>query len=707
MKKFILLVSCIVIAFFAYRWMIYHTGFFVDWHPNDTPSTLMRVDEESIYMKKDDTFELFEMRGVNMGVGIPGKWATDFAIDKETYLRWFQMIQEMGANTIRIYTIQSSDFYEAFYEYNVNREEPLYLVHGVWLNDYVLNSHYDGFDEKFQTTLIQDCKNVVDIIHGKKKLSLGRGIGSGSYLYDISDWVVGYIVGVEWEDLTVVYTDEKYPKRNHYQGEYMYTTSNASAFEAMLAEVGDKMIAYESKKYKEQRLIAFSNWPTTDPFDYPEDITRFFMKCGKVDVEHIQTTDQFMAGQFASYHVYPYYPDYLYYFDDQSDFFKNEQGQVNTYKTYLQMLNDHHHMPVVISEFGVSTGRGMAQKEQTLGRNQGNMSEKQQGEALISMYEDIRSTHSAGCFVFSWQDEWFKRTWNTMYAIDLHKTPYWSDIQTNEQYFGLLAFDPGKEESVSYIDGDISEWSEQDQVIQLDSMSLSMKYDERNLYFKIHKDQFDPNQDILYVPFDITPKSGSNYCKEHEIKFERDADFVLVIDGKENTRLLVQERYDVLNAMYRHEISYEDAFVNPPDKDSSSFNPIYLMLQTATPLITGDENAKAEIYETGKLHYGNGNPLASDFDSLADFKFSEDEIEIRLPWQLLNFANPSEMMIHDDYYENYGIDYLHIDEIYVGLGMKEERIMMEPFALKGWEKNVTYHERLKQSYYMLQDYWLK
>ena len=44
-----------------------------------------------------------------------------------------------------------------------------------------------------------------------------------------------------------------------------------------------------------------------------------------------------------------------------------------------------------------------------------------------------------------------------MHAVNLQRTPYWSDYQTNEQYFGLLSFDPGQEESVCYVDGDLSE----------------------------------------------------------------------------------------------------------------------------------------------------------------------------------------------------------------------------------------------------------
>lgn len=82
--------------------------------------------------------------------------------------------------------------------------------------------------------------------------------------------------------------------------------------------------------------------------------------------------------------------------------------------------------------------------------------------ALATCYEDIKAAGCAGSVVFAWQDEWFKRTWNTMHAVNLTRTPYWSDIQTNEQYFGLLAFDPGQEQTVCTLDGDPTEWTEMD-----------------------------------------------------------------------------------------------------------------------------------------------------------------------------------------------------------------------------------------------------
>ncbi|MCD8025786.1 MAG: hypothetical protein LUF33_02345 [Clostridiales bacterium] len=729
MKKFIIAVVCIVLAVLLYDAAYYRFGFYIDFNPDEEITTFMTTDEDTVYMTANGETEPFEIRGVNLGVGIPGEWATDYAIDEETYLRWFQYIKDLGANTIRVYTILQDDFYNAFYEFNKDNDDPLYLIHGVWINDYTQNSHYDAYDDEFMQTFIDDCRTVIDIIHGNKKLSLGYGTGSGTYNHDISQWVIGYILGVEWEDVTVLYTDEKYPDRNSYEGEYMYTTEDATPFEAMLAEVGNKTIEYETDKYKQQRLIAFSNWPTTDPFEYPEYLEEYFMKCAQVDVEHIKTTDSFISGQFASYHVYPYYPDYLEYVDDWTDLgitdsseFINEDGELNTYRAYLSMLTEHHSMPVVISEYGVSTGRGMAQVDKNTGRNQGNMSEQEQGEALVECYEDIMSVGCAGSISFTWQDEWFKRTWNTMHAVDLDNTAYWSDYQTNEQYFGLLAFDPGEEESVCYVDGDISEWSESDKVVDNGDMSVSMKYDEKYIYFLIYKKDFDSDNDILYIPIDTTQKTGSTYCSNYDIKFDRECDFVISIDGKNNSRVQVQERYNVLRAMYFHDTDNSDAYVNEVDKNTNVFSDINLILQTSRTLELGlqnlygnDENDYvsgitdvAETYETGILEYGNANPESDDYTSLADFIFNGDYIEIKLPWQLLNFSNPSEMMIHDDYYECYGVENIQIDEMYIGIGSEETktpRIMLESFALEGWGKDVTYHERLKESYYILQEYW--
>lgn len=725
MKKYIIIAGCLIVLYTIWNITYYRFGWYMDFNADDSISIFTKTKGTEILMKnpKSDSFDPFEIRGVNLGSGVPGEWSADFAISKRTYLKWFSEIQEMGANTIRVYTIQTDDFYEAFYEYNKDREEPLYLLHGVWVNDYMQNSHRDAYDDDLLKNLEKDCQTLVDVLHGKKQVLLGRSASSdsGTYRKDVSKWVIGYILGVEWEDWMVAYTDDIYKGvagYTEYRGDYMYTVENASPFECMLARVGDGIISYETERYNEQRLVAFTNWNTTDPFEWQGDVKNIFQKCAKIDVEHIKTTKKFLSGQFASYHVYPYYPDYLNYEKNwermkvEKKNFMKEDGTVNTYRAYLSMLTKHHSMPVVISEFGVSTGRGMAQRDENTGRNQGNMSENEQGDALIQCWEDIKAVGCNGGCIFSWQDEWFKRTWNTMYAVDLKRTPYWSDYQTNEQFFGLLSFDPGKEESICYVDGDVLDWEEKEIVKQTDTMTLSMKYDEKFIYFLIQKKNLKFSEDEIYLPFDITPKTGSNYCENYKLSYDREADFILVINGKDNSRLQVQERYEALRANYAQNVYGFDTYEkkNIPSADSTKFVDINMVLQISRQRIKNElQNQKDEMetFETGKLTYGNANPKSEDFNSLADFICKGENIELRLPWQILNFADPSKMEIHDDYYDgNYGVRYQNIKKIYVGIGdAAEDSISLTEFRLRGWRNRVTYHERLKSSYYIMKDFW--
>ena len=438
-------------------------------------------------------------------------------------------------------------------------------------------------------------------------------------------------------------------------------------------------------------------------------VARLYEKYAFINTENIAVTDEFVSGQFASYHVYPFQTDLLQYINDfgETEPCYNENGTLNDYRTYFMMLESHHSLPVVISEFGISTGRNVEHEATDREGVYSRVSENEQGKALADCWEDIKLAGLNGGCVYSWQDDWSKRTWNTYYAINEERSPYWSDYQTNGQYFGLLSFDPGEKKSVCYVDGDISEWNEDDNLIKED-IELSVKYDEKFMYFLVKKENLDFSNDIIFIPIDTTQKTGSNYCKEYDAKFDREADFLLVINGIDNTRLLVQERYEALRSTYSQRINGFDTYrkENIPEKISPIFVPINTIVEKKVLSENPLERNIDILIETGKLLYGNANPESQEFNSLADFISAGDYIEIRIPWQLLNFSDPSRMQIHDDYYDgNYGIKNTTISEIYIGAGSKSERIALKKLKLKGWGNKVTYHERLKQSYYIMQRLW--
>lgn len=681
-----------------------------------TTEKISWIENNQFVVKKGKTTESIYIKGVNLGLSLPGTYPTERAIDKKTYLKWFEQIEELGANTIKLYTIADDEFYEALYEYNkTNKDNPLYLMQGVWIDDDIYTTSEDAYDLKFRMNFFKNSKNIIDAIHGNLKINDLERSGNQNYVYDVSDWVIGYIFGVEWESDMISSTDKKHLTKRQYRGKYIYT-DNASPFEICLAKLTDKALRYEANKYGQSRNFSISNWSMTDPFKYSYEDKKFNEKYSKLDVENIKTNKKFKSNQFASYHIYPYYPE-----------FDSDNSNENLYRKYISKLNSHHQIPVVISEFGVPSSRGISSYEQNinLGRNQGNMSEEEQGNAIVSMYEDIMEAESAGAIVFSWQDEWFKRSWNTLEEVDTENAAFWSDYQTSEQYFGLLSFDPGLEKSKSYPDGDKSEWNKNDIIQEKEEISISSKYDEKYLYILVDLKGKNPKNEELFIPIDTIQKTGVKEASKFNIKTNRDMDFVINVIGKTDSKLFVQDRYEKTKALYSDRIYKKTKQkYSMPKKDSKNFEVVKMILSEKNYYLNNkkieiDKSIKnkrkildkleitSQVYKTGNLIYGNGNPNSKEFNSLSDYCFGDDFIEIRIPWRMLNFYNPSRMEINDDYYEHTDLRSLKINKMYIGIGKYGEKIDLDKLELKGWGKDITYHERLKKSYYILKEYWKK
>lgn len=368
------------------------------------------------YVAKSDekVFSLYEanvgwrelyITGVNLGSAKPGFFPGDFGITKEDYLRWFQQISDMNVNTIRIYVLQMPLFYQAFKQYNETADKPLYLIHGVYMNEADIMAYQDAFaeDKLIANAFYQDIRDVVDAIHGKARIEKTPGYAGGNYNTDISRYVIGWILGIEWEAELVMTTNEHNVQYTDYDGLYI-SIKNGTPFEVMLAEAAETAVSYETQRYNEQRPLAVSNWVTSDPLHHPGEPNPEVEDAVSVDMENLQAKAGFEAGLFASYHVYPYYPDLFSY--DQTYL---QDDPPNSYRVYIKALNKHHIMPVLVSEVGIQASRGIAHENIHSGFNQGHVTETEQGEILVSLMADIRDEGLMGAIIFSWQDEWFKK----------------------------------------------------------------------------------------------------------------------------------------------------------------------------------------------------------------------------------------------------------------------------------------------------------
>lgn len=662
------------------------------------------------------------IQGVDLTASMPGHTAHEYAATCEDYLRWMQEIKDMGANAIRVYQIMDGDFYQALYEFNAGKKDPLYLLQGIQVYDAINYGAGDAYREEFIGNLLKDGRTVVDIIHGKRVIVTNQYGGTGNYFKDISPYVIGFLVGNDWSSDVIAYTNMQKTDAGKYQGEYFTTDKEATAFEAMLAQVMDAIMKYESDKYATQRPIGFINDPQNDPFEYADSYHRGFEKYEKpqqvvtyarqlnkynqLDAQRIQKGEKNQAGYFAAYHLYDFCENFSEYLSEEQ---KKTLGSLlqnihkdRSYEGYLDLLGSYHTMPVMAAGFGISTARGMISD-----RNREPVTEERQGEELLTIYQDIRAAGMVGGFITSWQDEWERKSWNTAYAQDYDNNYLWKDVQTESQGYGILEFNSNQYE----VDGKISEWEPKDKVIEAEGMQLSAYMDGEGLCLMIQGEEVGKKIQEgtpIYIPMDVTLESGSRYWFHNgkTLVFDRAADFILCIQGQENTRLLVHSRYESVRENFLKEIAGENPFLDYPDKWEEKFVPVTMVMKNNT--MVAELNHKnmylkyLPVWETGKLTYANNNPAGENYNSLGDFYFSQ-ALELRIPWGMLNFANPPQRLVHKDYYENYGVDFQEIKTIALGIGLGDKNISMKEFALK-W-KAEPYQERLKQSYYIIKASW--
>ena len=667
-------------------------------------SYVSKVDYEYFYLYQNGKWQKTFIKGVNLGVAEPGKFPGELGITKAQYMRWFKYISEMNANTIRVYTTQTPDFYDALYNYNTVSSTKLYLIQGAWINENDINKYDNAFNPIIIDAFKKDTKDIIDVLHGNAYLPDKPGFASGRYTRDVSQYVIGYSLGIESDAVFVNTTDTKNINKATYNGKYLYT-KDASPFEAFLAQVEDMAIEYETTTYKTQKPMAFTNWVTTDMITHTNEPIPEQEDAASVNPEHVKAKSNFKAGVFASYHIYPYYPDFMNYQKEYISY-KNASGKIDTYRAYINDLIKRHDMPVLVSEFGVPASRGMTHIS-TMGFNQGGITEQQQGDMDAYMLQDIHDAGYAGGLIFTWQDEWFKRTWNTMDLDMPDRRAMWSNAQTSEQAFGMMAFDPGKVKSVAYIDGNISEWENDKPLASSNSLQVFTKYDERYLYMLVKAKDFNQENNTVLIPISSIQNQGNTIYGKYNIQLKRPTDFIIEINGKDESRVVVDAYYDsyyYLYAKHNKMIPVNTAYeVN----NSHIFNPEYLCINRQEYLPDDKVTLPFKKYETGKLVYGNSNPDSANYNSLADFIINGDNIEIRIPWQLLNVEDPSSKMIMDNLYKN-GIQPIKTNGFYIGGilldGNKKviDSTDMNIYSWQEWE-NPSYHERLKPSYYTMKD----
>jgi hypothetical protein len=543
--------------------------------------------------------------GVNLGSTTPLHQPGEVgSIPRREYRRWIAAMGDMRIPVVRVYTLLPPAFYDELRRHNEqHRDSPIYLVQGVYLpNDDYLKPGRTLHDASTDAEFTRELADVSAAVHGDLTRSRIPGRASGRYSHDVPRWVAAWIIGAELDGEVVLRTDEDRANAPAHLGRYFRSTPDASPTERWLAKHMDALAALEAKRGV-SAPVAFVNWPTTDPLTHPtepldrEDIVG-------IDANHVLPTKAWPGGTFASFHAYPYYPDFQRYEPglDATEW----GGKSDRYGGYLVSLRDHFSgiMPLLITEFGVPSSLGSAHGG-TRGRDQGGHSERDAMAIDADLMRLIASLDLGGAFVFSWTDEWFKRTWNTMEHQLPTRRQLWHDPLTNEQWFGIIATDPHP------LPDAVTELSPRRGAIK----SLRMWADASWVHVDVRFRSTTPSGVVLEA--DVLPGPAT-------------ADYRLRVNGASATmevrKALDPIRLDTSTRPYR------------PDADAPWHT--YALITNRDYTEPGRRHP-AEFQYVGKLVHGDWDPKSADYNSLASWSREENRLQVRLPWAFLGMADPS------------------------------------------------------------------
>ncbi len=600
----------------------------LDFKPNSTIS-FYASDNGYFYKgtEQDDKYELFYIKGVNIGLTQAKTSAEYCEISYDTFVEWFDMISDMGANTVRVFTAMNPEFYRALYDYNIsNPKKQIFFIQGIWFPENMMYSYNDAFDEDMMiiNAFEKSSKEIVDIVHGSSNYTRYGHYYPAIYDKDVSKYLVGYILGLEYPSEFVSNTNENHRNESNYDGEYLKTTDNSTAFESFLCRIGDNLIKYETEHFECQTPISFLNWQPLDVLSHSSEPYHDECDSVQINTENIVGKSEYFPGLFAAFDVYPYYPEFM---NHQKEYVEADDN----FKAYLEDLKKQYSVPLLIAEYGVPSSRNMAHSGIN-GYNQGYLTEDEQGALNALMTDSIARSGCCGGLLFEWQDEWFKRTWNVVnyYSEDSVRT---HNMASAEQSYGLLSY----YYSEIYPDGDTSEWNEE---MGIGESRICVKYDSDYMNMLITlPDNFDFENDVYYIPISIT-EQGSSYINNTDITFSTPVDYILIINGKSNTRILCDAYNDVF--YYKYAV-LRGVFENDKkvmfSKNSGLYNKIYTYISNEMYLPDEDLTIEPQYIETGIMKYGDANPTHEDFDSLADFCLCGNKIEIRIPYYLIGIMN--------------------------------------------------------------------
>lgn len=642
---------------------------------NNDPNKLQvpfSVDTKNLTVWNGEDYVPFFIKGINLGVSVPGTFPGELAATKEQYERWIADIQDVGFNCIRLYTLHYPRFYEALKEFNeANPANPMYVMHGVWLEEEMENYTNDLYE--LNEIFNMEIEDIVNCIHGNNNIDHRYGKAYGVFSADISPWIMSYIIAREIHPAEIEETNNKHANQTSYSGQ-IFKLSTASPSEVWAVSKLEYLVNYERTNYNTERPVSITSWPTLDPLTHPTETTTDEDK-QSLDLANLDFSGA-PAGYFASFHAYPYYPDFISN-DPTYQLYFDALGS-NSYLGYITDLKNHYqNYPVLIAEIGTPSSWGIAHYSSN-GMYHGGNSEVAQGLNFLRLLNNIKEANCAGGIEFSWIDEWFKRTWITdPFDFNPEARILWHNVTAAEQNYGLIAF---RATETPY--SELENFGEDQPITKIKVLA---DFDYLKLRLALQNEL--SNIDTIWMAIDTYDAALGESILPGGTLITNRAEFALRITNY-SAELFVTEAYDLFGIW--HGVSTDEQLYHSVATNGAPWN-----------LVRWKNNSgNYEIQYVGNLKTRRSELPSSSLDAVV---ISNDSIDIRLPWSLLQITDPANAKVINDDRSTTETEEAISDGI--AISILHNDVLMEGRNRFVWSWSVPNNsvEVKKQSYFITKD----
>jgi hypothetical protein len=170
----------------------------------------------------------------------------------------------------------------------------------------------------------------------------------------------------------------------------------------------------------------------------------------------------------------------------------------------------------------------------------------------------------------------------------------------------------------------------------------------------------------------------------------------VVIGPDDEAELLQAAWWEPTRIRYGLGSGYID--VEPEDMEEGSgawVRPLQILNRPTTVPATG-EKKPAELHELGPFPFASTDPRSSDFDARAIVAADGDVVELRLPWALLGFSDPSSLTLFDEQPEG-PTKTIRAERLGITVLAGDELLETSGYGWDPWQ-SVTWHERRKDGF---------